>query len=635
MIRGFSLVVVAGFVSFVLPLVGCERQNAAAPAAPSATYRGEPVSHWAHALKDRDADYRVLATRALDALSADGAGAVPALTEALQDEVPAVRAGAAQALGTIGGAARGAESALTVALEDKDAEVRMSAILAIGQITGTPSADPLINALKDDSPRVREIATALLVKMGQPAIAGLSRLMQDEKAELRLMAATILGRIKHAEGVPALVAALDDKDPAIADLAAQGLAQTGDASIADITPLLLDASVDKRWVATYILSAIGTARTATPLIAALNDRDERIRDLATGALSRVGKDAVEPLTQAAKNENVEVRLAAINALGGMARQDTIPVLHAALKDEDPIVRDAAVAALGNTGSAKAVPALTEAIQNKDVKVRADAVQALVKLGRDSLEVLVEASKDKDWQVRRVATDGMGLLASPDAVPALNRLLLDEDDRVRSAAALAIAKIGPAARLSISPLINTLKDKSDEVRDAAAFALAKLAPGNDTVIPALIRALRYEDVRARVGAANAIARLGPLAPSAVFPLITGLKDPEDAVVLASRLALVKLGPEAITGLLKALREEDARTRLHLIDVLGQIGADAAPAIHVLLVLLQDDDPQIRNATILTLGLIGGDAKAALLKASRGEDKKLAAAAGHALDVILKQ
>ena len=634
MIRGFSFFFIASLALLAPCLMGCE-QKPAAPAAPKATYRGEPVSHWTSALQDRDVDYRVLATLALDALSADAATAVPALTDALKDEVPAVRAGAAQALGTIGSAARSAESALSVALEDKDAEVRMSAILAVGQITGTPSADPLVNALKDDSPRVRDIATALLVKMGPPAVAGLSRLAKEEDAQLRMIAVTILGRIKHGDGVPALIGALDDKDQSIADLAAQGLAQTGDASIAGLSPLLSDPSVDKRWVATYTLSTIGSSKAAPALITALNDRDERIRDLATGALSRIGKDAVEPLTIAAKSENVDVRLAAINALGGMARQDTIPILHAALKDEEPMIRDAAVAALGNTGSAKAVPALTEAIQNKDVKVRADAVQALVKLGADSLSVLVEASKDKDWQVRRVATDGMGMLASSDAVPALNRLLLDDDERVRSAAALAIAKVGPSARLSISPLINTLKDKSDVVRDGAAYALAKLAPGNDTVIPALIRALRYEDVRARVGAANSIARLGPLAPSAVFPLITGLKDTEDAVVLASRLALVKLGPEAITGILKALREEDARTRLHLIDVLGQIGADAAPAIHVLLVLLQDDDPQIKNATILTLGLIGGNAKSTLLKASRGEDPKLAAAAAHALEVILKQ
>lgn len=634
MFREFSSTfTLATFIVFA-SLTGCDTKSKT-QGPPPATYRGEPASHWARSLKDREGDYRVLATIALDALGSESVVAVPELTAALNDELPAVRAGAAQALGTIGSAARSAEPALAKALEDKDAEVRMSAILAIGQITGTPSAEPLVVALKDENPRMRDTAAALLVKMGQPAVASLTRFKNEESADLRLVAITIMGRIKHADAVPALVAALDDKEQAVRDAATFAFAQVGEASIPALTTLLADADVQKRWTAAYALNSIGSPKTADPLIVALNDRDERIRDLATSALTRIGKDAIEPLAKAAKNENVDVRLAAINALGGMARPDTISILHAALKDDEPIIRDAAVAALGNTGSAKAIPALTEAIQNKDTKVRADAVQALVKLGRDSLEVMVEASKDKDWQVRRAATDGLGMLGLADAVPALNRLIVDEDDRVRTAAGLAIARIGPSARLSITPLINTLKDKSDEVRDAAAYALAKLAPGNDTVVPALIRALRYEDVRARVGAANAIARLGPLAPSAVFPLITGLKDMDDSVVLASRLALVKLGPEAITGILKALREEDARTRLHLIDVLGQIGSEAAPAIHVLLVLLQDEDVQIRNATTLALGLIGGDAKAALLKASRGEDKKLAAAAAQALETILKQ
>ena len=634
MVRAISFLLTSITFVALAGVGGCDTKSKT-QAPPAATYRGESAAHWAMALKDRDGDYRVLATTALDALGAEAVAAVPQLTAALLDELPEVRAGAAQALGTIGSAARSAESALAKALEDKDAQVRMSAILALGQITGTPSAQPLVVALKDENPRMRDTAATLLVKMGQPAVAALSQLKNEENGDLRLAAITILGRIKHADAVPALIAALDDPLTPVRDAAAIALGQIGEPAIPALRTLLSDADLQKRWIGAYALNAIGTAKTADPLIVALNDRDERIRDLATSALTRIGKDAIEPLATAAKNVNVEVRLAAINALGGMARPETIAILHAALKDDEPIIRDAAVAALGNTRSAKAIPALTEAIQNKDTKVRADAVQALVKLGRDSLEVMIEASKDKDWQVRRAATDGLGMLGLADAVPALNRLIVDEDDRVRTAAGLAIARIGPSAKLSITPLINTLKDKSDEVRDAAAYALAKLAPGNDTVVPALIRALRYEDVRARVGAANAIARLGPLAPSAVFPLITGLKDMDDSVVLASRLALVKLGPEAITGILKALREEDARTRLHLIDVLGQIGSEAAPAIHVLLVLLQDEDVQIRNATTLALGLIGGDAKAALLKASRGEDKKLAAAAAQALETILKQ
>jgi HEAT repeat protein len=48
-----------------------------------------------------------------------------------------------------------------------------------------------------------------------------------------------------------------------------------------------------------------------PLIDALKDENSEVRESATEALARIGKPAVEPLTEALKDENSEVhRLAA-------------------------------------------------------------------------------------------------------------------------------------------------------------------------------------------------------------------------------------------------------------------------------------------------------------------------------------
>ena len=76
----------------------------------------------------------------------------------------------------------------------------------------------------------------------------------------------------------------------------------------------------------------------------------------------------------------------------------------------------------------------------------------------------------------------------ESVPTLNRLLTDDDDRVRAAAALSIAKIGPSARLSITPLINTSLPVTYEL-------LVRIIDGKGNLVEAadfMSAATRYQD-----------------------------------------------------------------------------------------------------------------------------------------------
>src|SRR5213079_1433303 len=65
-------------------------------------------------------------------------------------------------------------------------------------------------------------------------------------------------------------------------------------------------------------------------------------------------------------------------------------------------------------------------------------------------------------VRRAQCGGAGELALEEAVPALAQQLEHEDERVRKAVALALAKIG--SRAAAEPLRRALRDESPEVRD---------------------------------------------------------------------------------------------------------------------------------------------------------------------------
>ncbi len=94
-------------------------------------------------------------------------------------------------------------------------------------------------------------------------------------------------------------------------------------------------------------------------------------------------EAVIPsLIEALQNQNVEVRINAVRALGGMGT-DAKPILSAlmvALKDPDKLVRYNTAIALTNIGeeTKTALPLLLEALQDSDqsFSLRSDAAYAI-------------------------------------------------------------------------------------------------------------------------------------------------------------------------------------------------------------------------------------------------------------------
>jgi HEAT repeat protein len=70
------------------------------------------------------------------------------------------------------------------------------------------------------------------------------------------------------------------------------------------------------------LGELGDKRTVEPLIAALQDEDESVREIAAGTLGRLGDErAVDPLTAALQDKNRFVREAAARALEKIQQKD--------------------------------------------------------------------------------------------------------------------------------------------------------------------------------------------------------------------------------------------------------------------------------------------------------------------------
>ncbi len=113
---------------------------------------------------------------------------------------------------------------------------------------------------------------------------------------------------------------------------------------------LKDEQTDVRLHAITALGELGDARATQPLVLALKDSEPRVRGRAASALGEIRDRAtVEALIPLVRDSNVDVRRRAIRALAEIRDANAIPALTAALKDDDAGVRRAAVMALAELG----------------------------------------------------------------------------------------------------------------------------------------------------------------------------------------------------------------------------------------------------------------------------------------------
>jgi len=227
--------------------------------------------------------------------------------------------------------------------------------------------------------------------------------------------------------------------------------------------------------------AIAKVLGMPPLISALKDEDGNVRRAAVEALGEF-KDprAVEPLISALEDEDWHIRLAAEAALEEInpkwreteEAKRKVPEFISALKDKDGNVRYRAAEALGELKDPRAVEPLISALKDENGSVRSAAVWVLGELKDPrAVEPLISALKDENWSVRRAAAVALGELKDPRAVETLISALKDEFGSVREAAAVALGELKDPR--VVETLISALKDEFGSVREAAAGALNKI------------------------------------------------------------------------------------------------------------------------------------------------------------------
>ena len=186
---------------------------------------------------------------------------------------------------------------------------------------------------------------------------------------------------------------------------------------------------------------------------------------------------------------VKARRAAMDFLATL-EADATPALDEivrALNDADRFVRWSAVMVLENIPVEKrgaAVPGLTQLLGDTDLNVRLEAIKALSALGPNATSAriaLVQAIDHGDVESRvqamRAAETVGGAAETEPFIRALTSALSHNDARMRRSAAEILGRQGPAARPAVPALRRLLGDEDDEVRARANEALLSILEGD--------------------------------------------------------------------------------------------------------------------------------------------------------------
>jgi HEAT repeat protein len=320
--------------------------------------------------------------------------------------------------------------------------------------------EALLQSLRTDDDTARLKTLMALADFGpkaEPAIPQLISALESKSEDLRLNAAIVLGKI-GVKALPALTkeAANQDSDVRYYAIWAMGLIGP-DAKKA--TPVVVKALGDDqpgvRRKAAFTLGRIDPeARVAMPaLLKALEDQNNDVRRAAADALAHFGDKAVPDLIKALDGSPL-LRTEALHALGviGADAKDAVEPVKALflgkISPNEDFRLNAAVAAaqtLAKIGKAS-LPALSEGLKSDDSGLRKTAVDAIGQLGTDGVPTLIDATGDKNTDVRRLAVQRLASMRVSDKSVAIafGYALKDADDQVRSSALQGLQLLGAAA-----------------------------------------------------------------------------------------------------------------------------------------------------------------------------------------------
>ena len=413
--------------------------------------------------------------------------------------------------------------------------------------------------------------------------------------------------------------------------------------IPELSKLLTGAKQVHVYRASEALAAIGKES-----IPALRQALKMVPDregMIIKALGTIGEDALPELTTIADDplRNLSTRSLALNAIGdiNMPAGRKIPLLERYLSDPSETVQNESIAAIAKSGPAAkdALSKLLRFLESSSVSSRRAAASAIAGIvDKSAVRVvpqLIKALADKDLEVRISMARALGNIGavSDDIVPALILLIADEQGGAPSA-------IEPHSNMlndvySIVPASSERRNNSNrQVKSAAIVALGRIGPPAINAIPDLVAELNGDDALA-TQAIEAIVKIGPSSSSELSGLVDGLFSSVQRIRASCVEVLRRLGPKAAVAMGKELGSSGGERKIVILEALGYMGPGAKESLPELMSSLRDKSVAVRQKALVALGCIGQEAAPAIPEISqllKGKSDGVTERAREALDRI---
>ncbi|ELY93088.1 HEAT domain-containing protein [Natrialba chahannaoensis JCM 10990] len=358
------------------------------------------------------------------------------------------------------------DALITASQDDESDEVRAAAIDALDQY-GQDALEAFIGELSgQDFENLAEWKKAKVLARGLSA----------DRAELRMAAATGLGRIGEDNVVKALVNRLDDPDPRVRKRVARALGRIESAgSVPALAKRFHADTYAVRIEIAYALADIGTDNALRELIDVADAEDEVLRRIAVDALGRLGStEAVEVLANALSDETDIVRRTAMFSL--------VQLLSEAPSNASHQVREKIVGELEAADTDEVIDPLIEILdRSTETAQRRNAAWLLGRVANDNdgqtegaQDALIETMGDDDEMTSKFAATSLSLLDSDGLELRLLELVEDglKDEELRVKALFVLGKIGTdTSRRRLSSFVE--RTDSDRLRKRGFSALSKL------------------------------------------------------------------------------------------------------------------------------------------------------------------
>ena len=347
-----------------------------------------------------------------------------------------------------------------------------------------------------------------------------------------------------------------------------------------------------------------------PRLDILNRHQKKRIEIAKRWAKAGDPETVEPLMTVVgdQQDDFDVRIAAIQALGSIGDESAVPSLTVILSNsvESGLHLDA-INALANIDNDKAIKVLIDAwSQVKALKIES-IYQVLIELGpKRTVGPLIEGLGHSSPTVREQAR--ITLLQLKDITPHLIAALDHKNVRVRESVQILLTKRGDVI---VSDLLSVLEQADDQARDGAIETLVQIGePAIEELIPLAIG----ENERAAEAAADVLVSIGK--PVVRTLIANSISHPEAVAILVKMKdptisVLKEISSEDVSLLVTALSYEDDDIRQVASERLSEIGRPAVPSL--LSLLTSGDAAQVEIAEEVLIEM-GSEAVISLLESS---------------------